>query len=339
MSAPDHDHDALELDPVSTRIRHPGYVQIPTGVFVERFDVNISPLPAISFYFFPDEADASPRLIREANQPFSALALAAYETIWILERDFPMIRKRIESVLTNPKLTADLPAERKMEALQRAASVVVDDLFVNPSAENITRGVKVVSSFVRELVKEPKSYLMLSKLSEHDPYTLQHSIGCSVNCIILARKIGIHNEAELLEVGLAGLLHDIGKVKVNTAIINKPGALDDLEWKEMKQHSQHGYDIVRASPSLSDRTKYAILDHHEERDGRGYPRGLKAPEIHVFSKIVGICDIFNALTTNRSYSDARSPFDAFQLMREKLTHKFDDKLFKNLVLIYGGVID
>ncbi len=327
------------MDPPHTAIRRPGFVQIPTGVFVERFDVGIQPLPPIAFFHFGDEPTASPRLIREANQPFSAIALSAYQTIWVREQDYPIIRARVENVLTNPKLTADLPVEKKMEALQRAATVVVDDLFVNPSQENITRGVKVVSSFVRELVKVPKSYLMLSKLSDHDPYTLQHSIGCSVNCIILARKIGLHNEQELLEVGLAGLMHDIGKVKVNTAIINKPGPLDELEWKEMQGHAQHGYDLVKDHPHLTDRTKSAILDHHEEREGKGYPRGLKHGEIHVFAKIVGICDIFNALTTNRSYSNARSPFDAFQLMREKLSHKFDDKLFKQLVLIYGGVVE
>src|SRR6185437_665742 len=109
--------------------------------------------------------------------------------------------------------TSQLPMEKRMEVLRRSAMKVVEDLFENPSTENIDRSVKVVSSFVYVLMKDPKAYLFLSRLSSHDPYTLQHSVGASVNSIILARKIGISNEQDLQDVGLGGLLHDIGKVK------------------------------------------------------------------------------------------------------------------------------
>ncbi|HUP57782.1 MAG TPA: HD domain-containing phosphohydrolase, partial [Bdellovibrionota bacterium] len=222
---------------------------------------------------------------------------------------------------------------------RRSAMMVCEDLFENPTKENITRSTKVVGSFVYLLMKEPQSYLLLSKLSSHDPYTLQHSVGASVATIILGKKIGMTNEKELLELGMAGLLHDIGKVKVKKEIINKNGPLDELEWEEMRQHSNEGYELVKGHPELSDRTKRAILEHHEDKTGTGYPRGLRASETDIFSRIVCICDIFNALTTDRTYSKARTPFDAFQLMREKLGHKIDQELFKHLVLIYGGKID
>jgi HD-GYP domain-containing protein (c-di-GMP phosphodiesterase class II) len=333
----DHDHaDTLETDAPGSSTRKQGLIEVPTGVFVQRFDVNMAPLPPIAFFVFSTEG--VPKQIRAADQPFSPLALSAYETIWIREEDFHHVRKYAESVLTNPKLTANLPVEKRIETLQRAAIVVVEDIFANPSPENLSRGVKVVSSFVHTLVKEPHAYLMLSRLSSHDPYTLQHSIGTAVNCIILAKKAGVSNPDELNEVGVAGLLHDVGKVHVRTEIINKPGPLDDLEWEEMRQHSSKGYDIVKDHPHLSPNTKRAILEHHEEQTGKGYPKGLKPEEVHLFSKIVCLCDIFNALTTNRSYAAARTPFEAFQLMREKLSHKFDAELFKKLVQVYGGAV-
>jgi HD-GYP domain-containing protein (c-di-GMP phosphodiesterase class II) len=223
--------------------------------------------------------------------------------------------------------------------MRRSALMVCEDLFENPSKENITRSTKVVGSFVYLLMKEPQSYLLLSKLSSHDPYTLQHSVGAAVGSIILGRKIGMSNEKELLDLGLAGLLHDIGKVKVKKEIINKNGPLDEIEWEEMRQHSNEGYLLLKDHPEISERTKRAVLEHHEDKSGTGYPRGIKSAETDIFSRIVCITDIFNALTTDRTYSKARTPFDAFQLMREKLTHKIDGDLFMHLVLIYGGKIE
>jgi HD-GYP domain-containing protein (c-di-GMP phosphodiesterase class II) len=187
-------------------------------------------------------------------------------------------------------------------------------------------------------MKEPKSYLLLSQLSGHDAYTLRHSVGTSIHCIILAKKSGITQEHELNEIGLAGLLHDIGKTKVKREIINKNGPLDELEWEEMRQHAQAGYDIVKDNPLISDRIKCAIWEHHEDRNGTGYPQKKKLADTDLFSRIVSVCDIFNALTTDRTYSKAKSPLEAFQLMKDKLAYKYDEHLFKELVRIYGGAV-
>ncbi|HTL10966.1 MAG TPA: HD domain-containing phosphohydrolase, partial [Bdellovibrionota bacterium] len=137
----------------------------------------------------------------------------------------------------------------------------------------------------------------------------------------------------------AGLLHDIGKTKVNKSIINKEGPLNAQEWEEMKQHAQWGYELVVGNPALTERTQKAIVEHHEDRNGQGYPKGVKSDDLDVFSRIVCLADAFNALTTDRTYSKARTPFDAFQFMNQKLSHKIDPELFRNLVLVYGGRLD
>jgi HD-GYP domain-containing protein (c-di-GMP phosphodiesterase class II) len=312
-----------------------GYVEVPTALFIEKVDVETPRIPEVDLFSFEG---GHYQCLRRAGEPFSALALSLRPTVWIRQGDFAKLRGVADSLLTNPKLTAHLPLDKRTEALRRTSILVVEDLFENPSVENIQRSQKVVGSFVYLLMKEPKAYLMLSALSSHDPYTLQHSVGTAVNCIILARKAGVTDEGELNEVGLAGLLHDIGKVKVKKEIINKQGPLDELEWEEMRQHSSAGWDIVKDNPALSERTKRAILEHHEDRNGTGYPSGVKSADTHLFSRIVCICDIFNALTTNRSYSKGRTPFEAFQFMREKLAHKIDDELFRKLVLVYGGEV-
>jgi putative nucleotidyltransferase with HDIG domain len=226
-----------------------------------------------------------------------------------------------------------------MTALRAAAISVVDDLFENPTPENIHRSSKIVASFVHVLMKDPKAFLHLTKLSSHDPYTLQHSVGAAVNSIIIARKIGIKSEKDLGDVGLGGLLHDIGKVAVRKEIINKPGPLDELEWEEMRQHVVEGYALVKDNPQVSELTKRAILEHHEDKMKSGYPARLAWTNVHLFSKIVGTSDIFNALTTNRSYSLAKTAFDALALMKEKMSHKIDDEIYRAMVLIYAGKID
>ncbi len=315
--------------------REHGYVEIPTEALVPKVDVKMPPLPSIAFYIIKD---GKFELLRRPDQAYSALALSMHPVIWVSEADLKQFRHFAENALLDPEALKDLPPEEKMTTLRKTAISVVEDMFEDPSPENVSKGVKVVGSFVYTLMKEPKSYLFLARLSSHDPYTLQHSVGCSVNAIILARKVGITDENELLEVGLAGLLHDIGKVKVRKEIINKPGPLDPQEWEEMRRHSAEGYELVKTYPFLTERTKRAIIEHHEEKKGTGYPLGLKEEEIHLFSKIICLCDIFNALTTNRSYSKARTPFEAFELMRDKMMHKIDDKLFKELVKVYGGQI-
>ncbi len=303
------------------------FCEIPVDSLIESVDVGMKPLPELDLFL--READGKMTLLKSAKQPFSPLALSIHKSVWLREDD-------VNKVLSHPAISKSIPQERKAEILRRSAIKVVDDLFVTPTPDNMKRSQKVVGNFVYFIMKDPKAYLLLNSLSSHDPYTLQHSVGTSVTCIILAKKMGITSEAELAEVGLAGLLHDIGKVQVKTEIINKPGPLDEVEWEEMRQHSTFGYEIVKDQPFISDRTKKAILEHHEDKLGTGYPEGKKSEECDLFSRIVGICDIFNALTTDRTYAKAKTPFEAFQLMREKMSHKIDDKLFKELVMIYGG---
>lgn len=337
--SPEKQQEALEQYLAGKLARKDGHYEVPTALFVAQLDVRMPPLPTVAFYVQSDKASATLELLKDKDQPFSRLALSNHERIYILESDIGALKAYCDSLLAaggTPGSGDPMPAEKRMGSLRRSAIAVVDELFEQPTQENITKSQKVVSTFVHVMMKDPKAYFLLTQLSSHDHYTLQHSVGTAVNCIILARKLGVTDEKELGEVGLAGLLHDIGKVKVKKEIINKNGPLDELEWEEMRQHSTEGYEIVKNNPELSERTKRAILEHHEDRFGTGYPSGLKNDQIDLFSRIVCICDIYNALTTNRSYSKARTPFEAFQFMREKLNHKIDQELFQKLVQVYGG---
>ncbi len=311
------------------------YYRVPTDLFISKVDLKMPALPGMAF-FIPDASKGSVKMLRDYDQPYSALALTAFPEVLIRAEDISLLRQYAEQRILNSGAQPSLSIEKRMESLRRAALLTVEELFKDPSAENIHRSRKVVGSFVYLLMKEPQAYMVLARLSSHDPYTLQHSVGAGVNSIILGKKVGFKNESDLVDIGMAGLLHDIGKVGVKPEIINKPGPLDEFEWEEMRQHPEIGYKIIKDVPTLSGVTKMAILEHHEEKHMGGYPHRIPWDQVGLYSKIVAIADIFNALTTDRSYSQARNPFDALKLIKEKLFHKIDDFLFQELVRIYAG---
>ncbi len=264
-----------------------------------------------------------------------ALHQNGVDEVYLLRSDMPAFTAYIDRLLSEQPSHSPMADEKKVTLLRNSAMKVMTDIFETPSKENIERGVKVVSNFVYTLMRDPKAYEILLSLSSHDHYTLQHSVGVATNAIILAKKMGIEDEVSLIEVGVGGLLHDIGKTKVKKEIINKKGPLDEEEWGEMRQHALLGYEMIKDNPNIGTRAKLAILQHHEEPGGTGYPIGLSGNQIDIFAQIVCLADIYNALTTDRSYSSARSPYDAFQLIKSKLSHKIDPKLFEALVKIYG----
>lgn len=313
------------------------YFLLPTFLFVKSVDVKLQPLPDIQL-FIKDEG-GNICVLREAQTPYSPLALSVHPTVLILCEDLPIVQNYAEKELLKMSINPSLPLLERVSTLRNASILVVEDLFNNPTPEKINKSKKIVSSFVHLLMKDPKAYLQLTQLSSHDPYTLQHSVGTAVNCVILGKKTGVKDENELTELGFAGLLHDIGKTKVKTEIINKPGPLDEEEWGEMQQHSHWGFEIIEPLKEISDLTKRAVLEHHEDKTGKGYPHGKNWSDVHNFSKIVALCDIFNAITTDRSYSKALTFFNALKLIQDKMQHKFDDQIFHSLVEIYGGKID
>lgn len=322
----------LELDP-SNKETHVGL-----KVHLIRPDM----VPPVSFYI---KRQKRYRLFREGkNQltPFEIKSVldAGIDKLFLLREDAQIIRTYLETFLSgdtggNPVVTT----QNQVSVMRSATIRLTEELFQNPSPENIRKGMKAVSGFVNVLLRDPSAFYYLIRLSSHDQYTYQHSVGVALHSIAIAKKLKLTSENDLMDLGIGGLLHDIGKTKVNPAIINKPGPLDKAEWEEMRQHSTWGYEIVKDNADLSQRAKMAMLHHHEDADGTGYPTGLVDNQISLFAKIVTIADIFNALTTDRTYSKAKPPFEALKLMKEKMMHKFDKALFMELVLIYGGKME
>ncbi|WP_022850749.1 HD-GYP domain-containing protein [Limisalsivibrio acetivorans] len=193
----------------------------------------------------------------------------------------------------------------------------------------------MVSDLVMFSLKSPHIFSCMTRLKDFDDYTYVHSLNVSILAISIGRRLGKSPE-ELDRLGLAGLLHDAGKMRIPEKILNKPGKLDAREFEYMKKHPELGYDIVKKSGrNVSEDVLVSILQHHEKADGTGYPGGLYGRQISSFAKIVSIADVYDAITSDRVYNQRRSPSEALKLIFSGSGTHFDKTLVKFFINIMG----
>lgn len=155
----------------------------------------------------------------------------------------------------------------------------------------------------------------INELKQVDEYTFNHSINVAIYSMLIASWMNI-SENHIENIIIAGILHDIGKSRIPTKILNKKGSLNEQEFEEMKKHPRLGYDICKNIKGLDKNVLLGILQHHEKSNGSGYPAQLKNQGIHLYAKILAIADVYDALTSKRVYKDKLTPFDTFKKMEE-----------------------
>jgi len=228
-----------------------------------------------------------------------------------------------------------MPSDQKAKAVYRHSRTMMDRLFESPSAENIVTSKKVISSITDLVLSDDETAGNLLRITSHDFYTYTHSVNVGVTAIMLSKELFRHsNGHDLHELGAGFFLHDLGKIMVDPEVINKPGKLTDEEMAHMRIHPYQGYKILKEANALSDECKFVVMQHHEYHDGTGYPKRSKGEEIHRYARICCIADVFDALTSERSYKKAMKPFDALKLMQNQMSEHFDRKLFSEFVLLF-----
>ncbi|MFW5931428.1 MAG: HD-GYP domain-containing protein, partial [Desulfosalsimonas sp.] len=142
------------------------------------------------------------------------------------------------------------------------------------------------------------------------------------------------DEQTLVDVGVGALLHDIGKTRIPVKVLNKPGALDEQEWKLVKLHPVHGMRMC-TNVSLPQMSLNCIVFHHEKFDGSGYPTGMSGEEIPVPVRVLTCCDVYDAITSNRPYAKASTPFETLKIMADEMKGAFDERIFKSFIKVLG----
>jgi putative nucleotidyltransferase with HDIG domain len=173
-------------------------------------------------------------------------------------------------------------------------------------------------------------------MQRKDNYLIQHSLGVTILSLVLGKTLGF-NQKELKDLGMGAIVHDIGEVTIPEEILFKASRLTDEEYEIMKTHTNNGFNILRDMqfPLLA---SHCAFQHHERLDGSGYPRGLKAKDIHKFGKVIAIADTFDALTHDRVYRKAMLPHEAIEILFvDAAKDQFDIEYvntFKNIVSVY-----
>ncbi len=253
----------------------------------------------------------------------------APEAFYILSAD----RSRYQNFVRESLVSDTLDTKQKALILRESTMVLVEELFERPDIEVALHDARqVVEDFVAFMESDASAMANLIGLSSHDFYTYNHSLDVSIYSLGLGQAVGFRH-ADLKELGLGGLFHDIGKRHVPIEIICKNGALTDAEWLQMQKHPQFGLMILNEHNS-SENIKACAFEHHESFLGNGYPQKLSAQEIHAMARVVSVADTYDALTTKRSYNEPMMPLDAIALMSGKLAGRYDPEVLRALVEIF-----
>lgn len=225
----------------------------------------------------------------------------------------------------------DLKTEDRSRMLKESAFVHVHDLFTSKDIRPVvTEARSLVDDMVSFVSTDVAAVASLLNLSRHDYYTYNHSVDVAVYSIVLAKRVyGTDDKNLLITAGLGGLLHDIGKRDIDLGLINKASSLTSSEWETMRKHPEFGHAYVKQVDTIPNDSKMVVLQHHENFDGTGYPFGLSGDGISRLARVVTIADVFDALTTKRSYHHASSPLEAISIMKGMQPGKFDPAIFNS----------
>ncbi|HET6807128.1 MAG TPA: HD-GYP domain-containing protein [Frateuria sp.] len=192
----------------------------------------------------------------------------------------------------------------------------------------------VVDELDQAIARNPSAMLSVVRLKNKDDYTYLHSVAVAALMMALGRRLGFEGAA-LTELGVAGLLHDIGKVGVPDATLNKPGRLEPLELASVRQHPELGWDILRRESAAGPVALEVCLHHHEKTDGSGYPHRLGGEAISRVARMGAICDVYDAITSDRPYKRGWEPAEAIRRMAEWQEGHFDRQIFHAFVRLIG----
>lgn len=193
---------------------------------------------------------------------------------------------------------------------------------------------QVVSDCVDSILRNEDALLWLMQIKSKDNYTAEHCMNVGIMSAAFGKHLG-HPRFELEQLGLCGMLHDIGKVKVPNEILNKPGKLTPEEFSEMRNHALYGRNILMARQDVYTGAVDVAYGHHERLNGRGYPRGVSAEKIPYFAKVVAIVDTYDAITSNRIYDGSRSANKAMEILSEGKETHFDAELVEEFIRWMG----
>jgi len=229
---------------------------------------------------------------------------------------------------------ADMAAFRRMYSQAVTVAQTVWDTAKSEGQPDPNAARAMIDGLAQAVSQNRTALLALATLKDYDNYTFTHMVNVSILTMGQARALGIDGSL-LREFGLAGLMHDIGKVKTPLEVLNKPGRLTDEEFVMMRRHVVDGAEILRATPEIPTLAPVVAFEHHLRLDGTGYPFGVKRSALNVCTMLCSIADVFDAMRSQRKYQDAQPTARILEVLKHEDGAQFDNRLVRRFVQLVG----
>ncbi|PAV47136.1 hypothetical protein CK486_14590 [Pseudomonas sp. HAR-UPW-AIA-41] len=197
-----------------------------------------------------------------------------------------------------------------------------------------TAALELVDEVSASLDRHPHALISLARLRTASEYSAMHALAVSALMVALARQLGLA-EKLVREAGLAGLLHDIGEIIMPPELLNNPGKLSKIDISMLRDHPRAGVDLLKQMPGISAAVLDVCLHHHERQDGSGYPDALKGDKTGLLAKMCAVCDVYDAISSDRPYQKGLGPAESIRKMAEWSKLQFDERVFQAFVKALG----
>lgn len=231
-------------------------------------------------------------------------------------------------------LELELDRARKLQDKVKHAVISMFDDARMGRALPIAEMIPLVDEISLSVSRNPGALLSLARLKTKDDYTYLHWVAVCALMIALGKQMGVQG-SELKSLGMAGLLHDVGKMGIPDQVLNKPGRLTDEEFIVVKSHSVKGWEMLSKCPHVEAVALDVCLHHHERVDGTGYPDRLSGDALSLYARMGAVCDVYDAITSNRCYKAGWAPAEALRKMAEWQDGHFDESVFRAFVKTVG----
>jgi len=262
------------------------------------------------------------------------VAITAEEHQQKIAEELHLMANEAPQVVAKISIQKELETARKLQAKSKAAVTSMFNEVRMGNAIKVSEAAPLVEEISQSITRNPEAFLNLARLKTKDDYTYMHSVAVCALMIALGKQLGLTGE-DLKEVGLAGLLHDVGKMMIPDEVLNKPGKLTDEEFEIIKGHPLKGWELLHGSPDITATALDVCLHHHERVDGKGYPDKLSGDKLTLFARMGAVCDVYDALTSNRCYKNGWEPADTIRKMAEWKDGHFDERVFQAFVKTIG----
>ncbi len=254
------------------------------------------------------------------------------QSVKLINTDIPgqPVKKTVARIAVEEELNT---AKKIQQKAKEAVTLMFSEVRMGKALE-IEGAESLVEEINQSMERNPNALLTLIRLKNVNEYTYMHSVAVCMLMVALGRQLGL-DAAQIKQAGTAGLLHDIGKMVIPNEVLNKPGQLTDEEFVIMKSHPERGWEILKSCYQVHETALDVCLHHHERVDGKGYPKKLSGDALTLFARMGAVCDVYDAISSDRCYKPAWSPAESIRKMASWKDGHFDETVFQAFVKTIG----